>query len=197
MEDIKFETLLRLDIDDLHHACLVDKSSLSICHNNYFWQQKFEYDHVPLLVDTLPQSISEWIKEYKRAARAYDKAHLILSIQREAKRHQPKNLIMLTIKEKDINIFISLLQPFFDTQEYIDMINILNNPQFVNFSIDILYIKYNHYRLQFFYIDDADNTGYTISSNVLSYNNMISLLTLLLYEMPDSEILDALSNYYI
>ena len=63
MEYNWFELLLQSDIDTIENICMSNKEIGKTCKDKYFWEQKFEYDNLPIL--TMQNTQSGWIKEYK------------------------------------------------------------------------------------------------------------------------------------
>jgi len=49
LRDVRYNLLLRTDIDELLDSCLVDKVSKEICNNKVFWINKYENDGIPML----------------------------------------------------------------------------------------------------------------------------------------------------
>jgi hypothetical protein len=62
IKDVKYNLLLRTDINQLRRSCLVDKVSTNICNSKIFWEDKYNYDGIPMLKfrDDLFLNINEY-----------------------------------------------------------------------------------------------------------------------------------------
>jgi len=69
-QDIKFLIYYHCNIEDLKSCFIVDKESLEIYHNSYFWKLYFEKHQLPLIIDDKFKSfhvnmlINKYIHEY-------------------------------------------------------------------------------------------------------------------------------------
>ena len=73
-ENIWYNIMLNMT-DDLHKICMANKMALKVCHNQYFWENKFKHDDLTLFSN--PTSIKEWINEYDKSFKAYTLANKI------------------------------------------------------------------------------------------------------------------------
>lgn len=76
-ENIWFNIMLNLNDEDLINSCFTNKTSEKVCHNNFFWENKFKYDHLTLF--NIPQNLNEWLKEFKKSSVAHTLAIKLLS----------------------------------------------------------------------------------------------------------------------
>lgn len=73
-ENIWYNIMLNMT-DDLHKICMANKMALKVCHNKYFWENKFKHDDLTLFSN--PTSMKEWINEYDKSFKAYTLANKI------------------------------------------------------------------------------------------------------------------------
>lgn len=69
LNDEWFNILLNTDVNDFQKVCYTNKNTINICTNDYFWQQKFIHDDLPLLSEE-NTSLQDWINEYNDIRRA-------------------------------------------------------------------------------------------------------------------------------
>lgn len=62
--DPYFEILKNTTIKSLQQFSMIDKKINEICHDRYFWIEKFKHDNLPLFSE--PNDYNEWIKEYNK-----------------------------------------------------------------------------------------------------------------------------------
>lgn len=108
-----YNILLHFDIDSISDLCLANKTSLKVCDSQYFWENKFKHDELPIIVN--PTSLKEWISEYKKiqiiAKEVEDLLKMLnlmnidkISIPITVATKNPKALIMLeTVFPKQMN----------------------------------------------------------------------------------------------
>lgn len=64
-EDIRFNILYHLNINDLENLCFVDHLSKQICSSSYFWKLYFDKNNVPFKMIKNITRVRGWINEYK------------------------------------------------------------------------------------------------------------------------------------
>jgi hypothetical protein len=71
--------LLRTDAVDVPAMCLTNKTMCKIC-NRDFWLTKFNHSNIPLLYNTEPTNIKQWITSYTTIKNAMIAANKVLNI---------------------------------------------------------------------------------------------------------------------
>src|SRR5688500_15491449 len=67
-QDNLFHLMIHADIDTVRNICLTQ--SIDYCHDAHFWKLKFGHDQLPILINPLPTTLTEWRKEYIRVETA-------------------------------------------------------------------------------------------------------------------------------
>lgn len=62
-DNLLYNILLYIDIDSFQHLCMSNTTALQICQSQYLWENRFNINHLPLLIQ--PKTMKEWITEYK------------------------------------------------------------------------------------------------------------------------------------
>jgi hypothetical protein len=178
MEDVYENILLNFDIDTLQNACSTNKNH-KICNNFNFWIAKFRHDNLPILALHLPETINQWIKEYKKVLKAADKTDYVYSlvingedlyIKYDFFKKWPINYktpMLIDLLPKEL---VQTLEPefFYGSQVDINMLNAGNNIELRLFR--------NRSIINYMIIDEDD---------------FIFMLTRLLYYIPTLNILNS------
>ncbi len=80
--EILFNILINNDINIVKSVCMINKNALRLCQDQYFWHEKFKYHHLLIMSKVLPQSVNDWLKEYKWVSDAYDEARTIINVNK-------------------------------------------------------------------------------------------------------------------
>lgn len=105
----QFEILLNSNIENISAVCSINKSNRNICLSNYFWEEKFRHDDIPLM--KMHDSIPNWILEYKWCTYCIKEAEKYLNYlelyKLSGSTPKEKSIYIDIFKINDINIFIT------------------------------------------------------------------------------------------
>lgn len=181
MEDALLATMLNSNIDDIKDQCLSNKSALQYCRGPHFWKEKFKHDNLPLL--SLPKNINDWIKEYKLMQKyKYDAQDILMINKIESER---------TIDKLNI-ITVAIRKPAYRLAQQLFNLDIYSEDYFYDILIDN---KITHYEMIFESFDKDDNR--VEIKKPTNYNEILTLLTSVMYLDPYPEILDQNSDYFM
>ena len=181
-KDTWLNVLLQSDMNSLKISCSLNKTTNNLCHSDYFWEMKFKYDGLPLIMDKYPIMINGWINEYTKISNAY---HIV---------NKFVNYI-LTNRREDFYIIS------FDEETY-DMNNIkwltpkINEE--ISKSIDnadlSLYFNVKNLTITFSYLHINEDGDYsedmTYIKDIVSKEDFIIYLTKMFYHFPKMAILN-------
>jgi len=173
--DPYFEILKNTTIKSLRHFSMTNKKINEICHNKYFWVEKFKHDNLPLFSE--PNDYNEWIKEYNKIYNIRKTANKVLMIndieRKRTDRWESEGCIEI-FNNENINI-----TNFFndDKSEINDIIGNL-----IEYSKDYyIYSVDNHYILQCIIYTRLDYEYQHDFKEIKSKNDIITILTHLIY----------------
>ena len=192
----KLLQLLKTPIDKIKTLCQVNKSYLSICHDVYFWEQKFEHDHLPMFFITYPLTIQGWVNVYHKTKNVLRQVNELMWIhQIESKHSDFLNMIRIGISQKDYPTMLEAL-PRTMLEQYYDFITTpRSDDDDINISIDII-LTDDQYEMVFSVVDFMNDTEDHVSV-LCDEKDVKKVLGVLLYHNPTIEILDANSNYIL
>lgn len=131
--------MLNSDINSIHNLCLSNKTSFNVCDSNYFWENKFYNDNLPIIENK--KTPSQWINEYKKIDSISNEVEQLLRILKilniksitipiTVRTNNPKAIIMLntvfTQQISEINNFF-YINDYMDNQIYLYKIQINDN----------------------------------------------------------------------
>lgn len=178
IDEIVFNYLINLSVDDLKEQCFRNKKWLNICTNTFFWESKFEHDDLPYLVIEPPKTIGEWISEYQRTANAVDTTNKILYIFK----HESQN-------DKNLSMIILLMSLLPQKLLNADIDNVISNPRKYEDVTIIFQYKNQKYTITYLaYDEDKGKYDEVIADSSLL--ELKSFLILSLYHDSSTVILD-------
>jgi len=171
-----FEILKNTTIKSLPQFSMINKKFNELCHDKYFWIEKFKHDNLPLFSEH--NDYNEWIKEYNKM---YDirttakKVLIINDIERKRTDKWESEGCIEIFNNENINI-----TNFFDDDKS-EINDIIGN--LIEFIQDYyIYRVDNHYILQCIIVDTRLDYEYQHDfKETKSKNDIITILTHLIY----------------
>lgn len=65
LDDTYYNILMESDSTTIENLYMVNKTIFKICSNMSFWINKFNQENLPFLYLTKPNTVGEWLNEYK------------------------------------------------------------------------------------------------------------------------------------
>lgn len=93
-----YNILLHMDADTISDLCLANTTSLHVCDSLYFWENKFNHDQLPILIQ--PTTLNQWLSEYKKISLIKKEVDNLLTV-----------LSLLNVKNITIPITVSTKNP--------------------------------------------------------------------------------------
>lgn len=140
--DEVYQIMLRMDIDDIQVLCLTNKEYGKICSNDQFWMMLFKQHG--LKIYNHQDSMTNWIKEYKKVFNATREADDLLRVIKTAKisyLYFPRYIPITMLKDGKYNSNLDLYM--IQVDQYTDQAlkELLTNVLY-DYSFDKLYIAY-------------------------------------------------------
>lgn len=180
--DVLFNILLNSDMDTIKNLC-INKNALMICNDSYFWQEKFNIYHIPIMSKTLPTTMNEWIKEYEKVSNAHKEAINIYAINNiEAIRplNTTDGMINISITTK-INPRLILDERFGNWIVTVVLLAKNNNMIPFNQSIELKRITNDKYTFKYILKSRIDRRITTMNEIDCTKEEIIKMLIQLLY----------------
>lgn len=135
--DVDEYLLLNLEVNELIHACQINRKAQIICNSVSFWKNKFKQNNLPL-TDPLPTTLNQWINRYLNTVQSND---TIISFDMTT---SPKTLLNFNEVFEDVGVIgrgtfgvIHLINDKYDNQYALKIFYNKNIDEYEN-EVDVL-----------------------------------------------------------
>jgi hypothetical protein len=184
IEDTEYHMLMQLDIQTLKSYCSSSPSAVKICNNQQFWKSKFQQDGLLLLLEKLPTSTKEWLKEYDKNLKISQLAYKIFQVSMKEK----SNMFLIFNKNDDVTkILPKYAKEITEYKNYYNQHIIEQN----------IIINHMNNRDEINYVIEGDTGTLKVERYFLTKQEIVNLLYRFLYYYPNKNIVDGTENSFL